>query len=131
MLNSPSVPEVAFERPQELILTICPGSILLFSMSWMGTSASLLPVRSLWSTYVYPHHDTGIRNRRLTILVELSPWETDVLDHECSVTRVYNVDDDPLGIRRDANVLHEVEVKVNVLLGARGDGVSLTELGLL
>lgn len=45
-------------------------------------------------------YDTpGRRNRRRTIPVEFPPIEMDVLDHECFITRVVEVDYDPLGIR--------------------------------
>jgi hypothetical protein len=46
----------------------------------------------------------GTRNRRLTILVELSPLERDVLDGDCFRTGVDNADDDPLGIRLGADI---------------------------
>src|SRR6266849_3690961 len=68
MSNSPSVPEDAFSRPQELILNSVSESILTFSMFLTGISASLSPMQALWSRHVYWNHDTGRRNRRLPSL---------------------------------------------------------------
>ena len=53
-----------------------------------GNFSIFIIYQALWSRHVHWHHDTGRRNRRLTTLVEFSPWETDVLDHDCSLTRV-------------------------------------------
>jgi hypothetical protein len=48
----------------------------------------------------------SIRNRRLTILVEFSPVESNVLDRDCFRTRVDNADDDPLGICLGTYISH-------------------------
>ena len=54
---------------------------------------------------------TGTITWALTILVEFSPRELDVLDHDLFRTRVCKEDDDPLGICHGTDDLAEVDVK--------------------
>lgn len=73
----------------------------------------------------------GRRNERLTILVELSPHLTDVLDDDGFRARVSDGDDDPLGICLGTDVSHdlaEVDMKVRVLLEVESDAQTESEV---
>ena len=79
----------------------------MFSIAWTETSTFLSPIQALWLRCVDWHHDASRKSRRPTFLVEFSPADVDVLNHDWSRTRVNNVDDNPLGIRRGSDVLHD------------------------
>ena len=79
------------------------GVILAFSISDTGISSSLSSI--LGQDMSTGTTTRGRRNRRLTTLVEFSPAEMDVLDHDCLITRVViKINNDPLGIRLGPDV---------------------------